>query len=89
MDNLQAANRHLCMQFSCRRHGIRDRATCGRKGIYLAAFASVNPQEWKVVSMERSAPNSQAEIKLPDVCSRFGVSCIQPEEMFREMKETF
>ena len=24
-----------------------------------------------------------------DVCSRFGVSCIQPEEMFREMKETF
>ncbi|MBQ2886467.1 MAG: DUF4411 family protein, partial [Alphaproteobacteria bacterium] len=46
-------------------------------------------QEWKVVSMERSAPNSQAEIKLPDVCSRFGVSCIQPEEMFREMKETF
>lgn len=57
--------------------------------IYLAAFASVNPQEWKVVSMERSAPNSQAEIKLPDVCSRFGVSCIQPEEMFREMKETF
>ena len=57
--------------------------------VYLAAFASVNPQEWKVVSMERSAPNSQSEIKLPDVCSRFGVSCIQPEEMFREMKETF
>ena len=60
-----------------------------KAGVYLAAFASVNPQEWKVVSMERSAPNSQSEIKLPDVCNSFGVSCIQPEEMFREMKETF
>ena len=30
--------------------------------IYLASFASVNPAEWTIVSMERSAPNSPGEI---------------------------
>lgn len=57
--------------------------------IYLAAFASVAPTEWKVVSMEQSSPNNQSEIKLPDVCSSFGVSCIKPQDMFRELGETF
>lgn len=57
--------------------------------IYLASFASVDPNEWIVVSMERSAPNSPGEIKLPDVCLQYNVRCIQLEEMFREMKETY
>lgn len=57
--------------------------------IYLASFASVNPNEWTVVSMERSAPNSSGEIKLPDVCMQYNVRCIQLEEMFREMRETY
>lgn len=57
--------------------------------IYLVAFASVNPKEWKVVSMEQPAPNNQSEIKLPDACQSFGVSCIKPQDMFRELNETF
>ncbi len=57
--------------------------------IYLAAFAATNPNEWTVVSMERSAPNSPGEIKLPDVCREHNVRCIQIEEMFREMQETY
>lgn len=57
--------------------------------IYLASFASVNPDEWTVVSMERSAPNSSGEIKLPDVCMQYNVRCIQIEDMFREMRETY
>lgn len=57
--------------------------------IYLAAFASVNPKEWTIVSMERSSPNSPSEIKLPDVCMQYSVKCIQIEDMFREMKETY
>ena len=57
--------------------------------IYLASFASVNPEEWTIVSMERSAPNSPGEIKLPDVCTQYNVRCIQLEDMFREIGETF
>lgn len=57
--------------------------------IYLAAFAASNPQEWKVVSMEQPAPNNHNEIKLPDVCQTFGVSCIKPQDMFRELRQTF
>lgn len=57
--------------------------------IYLVAFASVNPNEWKVVSMEQPAPNNHTEIKLPDVCHSFGVSCIKPQDMFRELNQTF
>lgn len=60
-----------------------------RADIYLAAFASVDPKEWTVVSMEKSAPNSPGEIKLPDVCMQYNVRCIQIEEMFREMHETY
>ncbi len=57
--------------------------------IYLASFASVAPSEWTIVSMERSAPNNSGEIKLPDVCMQYNVKCIQLEEMFRELRETY
>lgn len=57
--------------------------------IYLVAFAAVDPAQWKVVSFERSAPQNIGEIKLPDACRQFGVSCILPQEMFREIQETF
>lgn len=57
--------------------------------IYLASFASVNPQQWTVVSMETSAPNSPGEIKLPDVCNQYNVKCIQLQSMFRELGEVY
>lgn len=57
--------------------------------MYLVAFASANPTEWKIVSFERSEPNSQTNIKLPDACRVFGVSCIKLQDMFREIGETF
>ncbi len=57
--------------------------------IYLVSYALAYPAEWCVVSYERPAPTKQGEIKLPDICSQFNVRCMLPEEMFREMKETF
>jgi hypothetical protein len=57
--------------------------------IYIASYASTQPSEWTVVSMERSAPESPGEIKLPDICARYNVKCIQLEEMFRELCETY
>lgn len=57
--------------------------------MFLVAFASLNPNEWKIVSFERSEPNSQTNIKLPDACKAFGVSCIKLQDMFREIGETF
>jgi len=60
-----------------------------RADIYLVSFAAVNPDEWTVVSQEKSSPKKQTEIKLPDVCRSFGVKCINLMDMFRELEETF
>lgn len=38
---------------------------------WLVAFAKVNG--WTVVTMEESRPESRNQVKLPDVCIRFGV----------------
>lgn len=57
--------------------------------IYLVAYASVSPDDWTVVSLEAPSPNNRNEIKLPDVCSQFKVRCIKPQDMFRQLRETF
>lgn len=57
--------------------------------IYLVAYAATNPSNITVVSMERSNHNGQGEIKLPDACAHFKANCIQLEDMFRQLQETF
>lgn len=57
--------------------------------IFLAAFVSTHAEEYTVVSFEHSNHFGSSEIKLPDVCSRFGAKCITLQNMFRELKETF
>lgn len=57
--------------------------------IYLVSYASIQPQDFTVVSQEIPKPNHPGEIKLPDVCRAFGVRCIFLQDMFREIKETF
>lgn len=42
-----------------------------------------------LVTYEISAPGSKKKIKIPDPCRHFGISCITPIEMFRELKENF
>lgn len=57
--------------------------------VYLAAYASASPDDWTIVSSEIPSPNSPGIIKLPDICRRFGAKCIQLQDMFREIRETF
>ena len=57
--------------------------------IYLAAYASIDTVNRVIVSEEIPAPRNAGEIKLPDVCNRYGVRCIFLRDMFRELRETF
>lgn len=42
-----------------------------------------------IVTYEVSAPESKSIIKLPDACNQFGVTWLNPIEMFRELGESF
>lgn len=57
--------------------------------IYLAAFTAAYPNEYTVVSFERSNHMGSSDIKLPDVCTQFGVRRIPLEAMFRELHEIY
>lgn len=57
--------------------------------IFLVAFAACAPEEWTIVSTEIPEPKKQGEIKLPDACRQFGARCIFPQDMFRELHDTF
>lgn len=57
--------------------------------IYFVAFASLNPNEYIVVTEEVSAKDSQSDIKLPDACEAFGIKSIKFIQMFRELKIKF
>lgn len=74
-----------CSQYtqSAKRQFLAD----GVADPWLVAFAL--EKESTIVSYEVSAPESRRRIKLPDVCSHFGVRCITPIEMLREMQVCF
>ena len=57
--------------------------------IFLVAYAATDPNNYTVVSFERSNHNGTSEFKLPDVCNQFGVKCIPFQDMFRELHETY
>ena len=50
---------------------------------WLVAYANAN--EFVIVSYEVSSAESKASIKLPDVATQFGVDCVLPSEMMREL----
>lgn len=57
--------------------------------VFLVAYAATDPNNFTVVSFERSNHNGSSEFKLPDVCNQFGVKCIPLQDMFRELHETY
>jgi hypothetical protein len=50
---------------------------------WLIAFAKAHG--YIVVTHEQSSPQSRKKIKIPDVCRRFKVECINPFMMLREL----
>ena len=50
---------------------------------WLIAFASVH--QLTVVTLEKSEPQSRKDVKIPDVCIGFGVTCIDTFEMLRSL----
>jgi len=56
---------------------------------WLIAYAFAFKDSNKLVTYEISSPAKRSAIKIPDVCSQFGIDCLKPIEMFRYLKETF
>lgn len=54
---------------------------------WLVAFAMSN--NWTIVTYEKSEPNRQNRIKIPEVCNQFNVRHINTIEMLRELNENF
>ena len=54
---------------------------------WLIAFAMSN--DWTIVTYEKSEPNRQNKIKIPEVCNQFDVRYINTIEMLRELNENF
>lgn len=50
---------------------------------WLVAFAQIH--EKRIVTLEQPAPYSQTSIKIPDVCSQFGVETSTPFSMLRSL----
>jgi len=53
----------------------------GKADAFLVAHAKCEGHE--VVTLERSAPGSKQNIKIPDACAAHDVNCITPFEMLR------
>lgn len=54
---------------------------------WLIAYAMQNGS--RIVTHETSEPNRKSKVKIPDVCSPFGISCVNTIEMFRYLGEQF
>lgn len=54
---------------------------------WLVTFAMSN--NWTIVTYEKSEPNRQNRIKIPEVCNQFNVRYINTIEMLRELNENF
>jgi len=54
---------------------------------WLIAYAKGH--DFILVSEETSEPLRRNKVKIPDVCTHFGVKCITTMQMFRELGETF
>ena len=54
---------------------------------WLVAYSLANGS--RIVTHETSEPNRKSKVKIPDVCSPFGLSCVNTIEMFRYLGEQF
>ena len=66
--------------------GVVDKF-CGGADIQLIAYALGH--HYTVVTLEKSAPDGQSNIKIPDACREFDVNCIDTFEMLRQEKANF
>lgn len=53
--------------------------------IYIVAVARNDPKNYTVVTMEKSNNNGKSCIKLPDVCTHYGIKSIKLLDMIREL----
>ncbi|WP_449436525.1 DUF4411 family protein [Pedobacter steynii] len=54
---------------------------------WLVAYSLANG--CMIVTHETSEPNRKSKVKIPDVCSPFGINCVNTIEMFRYLGERF
>lgn len=59
----------------------------GEADAWLVAYSLANGS--RIVTHETSEPNRKSKVKIPDVCSPFGISCDNTIEMFRYLGERF
>ena len=69
--------------------GVDKFIAADKADIYLVAFTSLNPEEYTVVTEEKSSPFAKKDIKLPNACAAHHVKCINFMTMLREMKVKF
>jgi hypothetical protein len=56
---------------------------------WLAAFALANQPGAILLSHEKSQPDVKRKVKLPEVCTQFGLTYVNTIRMFRNLNETF
>lgn len=56
---------------------------------WLAAFVLQDPEHFVIVTHETSQPGRKNKIKLPDVCSPFGLQYVNTIELFRRLRVKF
>lgn len=61
--------------------------------VYIIAYA-MTYDDIKIVTRETSkiqvgTKNKSGKVSIPDICKYFKITCIQPQQMFRELGETF
>lgn len=69
--------------------GVDKFIAADKADIYFVAFASLAPENYTIVTEEKSAINSKSDIKLPDACSAFNIRSINFIQMLRELKVQF
>lgn len=66
---------------------LRVKRKFARTDLFLVALAKKHG--YVVVTLETTAKNDPAQIKIPDVCKHYGVRCIRTSEMLIEQKLHF
>lgn len=56
---------------------------------FIIAYALQNPDEYFIVSQEKSDLTKKSRIKIPDCCTDFSIRCMNTIEMFRFLGERF
>ena len=68
---------------------IEDFSEYKRADAWLIAFALKAKGSLTIITYEKSAPQAKSKIKIPDVCSKFGIKSTDIVGAFRKLGETF